>query len=129
MVNNKVVVKNPKPTWRPGIEEDVEVSAVVLSGPTDAEGRHHGDVHVVLPHNGVCRRSDAHGDRVVGDVCDAASPGALTLRGGEDRNIGALAVLRAGAWVNSIGGFNTWLCMALWISDSHVTINEIANKL
>ncbi len=52
---------------------------------------------MVLPHNAVCRRSDAHGDRVFGGVCDAAFPGALTLLGGEDRNIGALAVLRAGA--------------------------------
>lgn len=95
-----VVIKKPKPTRHPGIEEDIEVSAFVPSGPTDAEGGHHSDVQVVLPHNAVCRRSDAHGDRVVGGVCDAAFPGALALFGGEDRNVGALAVLRAGAWMN-----------------------------
>jgi len=87
-----------KPTRHPGIEEDVEVSALVPSGPADAEGRLHGDVHVVLPHDAVCRGSDAHGDRGAGGVHDAAFPGALALLGGEDGDVGALAVLRAGAW-------------------------------
>lgn len=101
---NKITKKkteSPKPTCHPWIEEDVEVSRVVPYGPTDAERRHHCDVQLVLPHNAVCHRSDAHGDHVLGDVRDTARPGALTLLGGEDRNIGALAVLRAGAWVNS----------------------------
>lgn len=94
------MIKKPKPTWHPGIEEDVEVSAVVPSGPADADGRHHSYEHLVLPHNAICHRSDAHGDCVVGGVCDAAFPGAWTLLGSEDRNIGAFAELRAGAWVN-----------------------------
>lgn len=120
------MAKNPKPTCHPGIEEDVEVSAVVPSGPTDAEGRCHGDAQVVLPHNLVRHRSDAHGDHVVGGVYDAAFPGRLPLLGGEYRDIGALAVVRAGAWVNTEywqinATENTWL--------SHATISEIANKL
>lgn len=94
------MVKEPEPTCSPGVEEDVEVSALVLSGPADAEGRHHGDVHVVLPHDAVRRGSDAHGDRVAGGVCDAACPGALTVLGDEDGNVGALAVLGVGAWVS-----------------------------
>lgn len=89
--------RNLKPTCHPWIEEDVQLPGVVSSGPTDAKRRHHRDVQLVLPHNAVCYGSDAHGDRFVGGVDDAACPGALLLLGGEDRNVGALAVLRTGA--------------------------------
>lgn len=100
--NNQMLNKkeSPKTTWRPRIEEDVEASAFILPGPTDAEWCHHCGVHCVMPHDAVCHWSDAHSDCVVRGVGDAACPGALTLLGGEDRNVGALAVLRAGAWVN-----------------------------
>lgn len=92
----QAVFQKPEPTCHPGIEENVEVPAVFLSGPADAEGRHHGHVHLVLPHNAVCRGSDAHGHHVVGGVGDAAMPGALALAGGEDGDVGALAVLWVG---------------------------------
>lgn len=98
--------ENPKLTCHPRIEEDVEVLLFVPPGPTNAKGRHNCDVHVVLPHNAVCLGSDAHGDHAVRGVRDAAFPGALTLLGGEHRDVGALAELRAGAWVNS----KYWQC-------------------
>lgn len=89
--------KTPKPTWHPRIEEDVEVLVTVLPGPTDAEGCHHCNVHVVLSHNAVCHRRDGHGYTVVEGVSYTACPGGLTVLGGEDRNVGALAVRRSGA--------------------------------
>lgn len=89
--------KTPKPTWHPRIKEDVQVSGSVLSGPTDADGCHHCNVHVVLSNNAVCRRSDGHGYNVVRGVSYTACPGGLTVLGGEDRNVGALAVRRIGA--------------------------------
>lgn len=52
-------------TCHPGVEEDVDVSAVVPFGPSDAVWRHHSNIHVVLSHNAVGCRSDAHGDYVV----------------------------------------------------------------
>lgn len=58
---------------------------------------------MVLPHDAVRRGSDAHCDRVVDGVRDAASPGALAVLGGEHGDVGALAVLGAGAWEDGRG--------------------------
>lgn len=87
---------NLQPTWGPRVKQDVEVAYGVLSGPTDAKGSHHGDVHVILPHNTICQRSDADGGNVVGGVCDAACPMGFTLLVGEDRYVGTLAVVGLG---------------------------------
>lgn len=95
-----VRIKKATPTWFPGIEEDVEAAFVLTSGPADAVGRYHRDVQLVLSHNAVCCRSDAHGDYIVGGVNDAALPGSLALLGGEHRDVGALTVLRAGPLEN-----------------------------
>lgn len=92
--------KKVNPTWGPRVKQDVEVAAGFLSGPANAEGRHHGDVHVILPHNAICQRGDADGEDFVGGVCDAARPGRLPLLVGEDGNVGALAVVGGGAWMN-----------------------------
>jgi len=53
---------------------------------------------VVLPHGAGGSSRDAHSDRVVVGVGDAALPGARTLILGKDGGVGALAELRAGAW-------------------------------
>lgn len=87
-------------TWGPRVKQDVEVAAGFLSGPANAVGRHHGDVHVILPHNAICQRGDADGEDFVGGVCDAARPVRLPLLVGEDGNVGALAVVGVGAWRN-----------------------------
>lgn len=92
--------QNPQPTWGPRVKQDVEVTDGVLSGPADAEGRHHRDVHVILPHDAICQRSDANGDDVFGIVYDTAVPAGLTLLVGKYGDVGALAVVRIGTWMN-----------------------------
>lgn len=89
--------KTTQHTCHPGIEEDVHVPGAFLPGPADAIRCHHSNVHLVLPHNAVCCWGDGHGDHVVRGVCDAAFPSGLMLLCGEDRDVGALAELRAGA--------------------------------
>lgn len=93
-------IQNPQPTWGPGVKQDVEVTFGVLSGPADAEGRHHRDVHVILPHDAIWQRSDADGDDVFGVVYDAAFPAGPTLLVGKDGDVGALAVVGVGTWMN-----------------------------
>lgn len=88
--------QNLQPTWGPRVKQDVEVACGVLSGPTDAKGSHHRDVHVILPHDTISQRSDADCDNAVGGVCDAACPAGLTLLVGEDRDVGTLAVVGLG---------------------------------
>lgn len=88
-----------QPTCCPGVEEDVEAPVVVFPGPADAKRCHHSDVHEVLSHDAVCFWRDSNGDRVARRVGDAAQPGALPLPGGEDRDVGAFAVFRAGTWM------------------------------
>lgn len=90
--------KTLPPTWGPRVKQDVEVTGGFFSGPANAEGCYHSDVHVILPHNAVCQRSDADGEDFVGGVCDAAWPARFTLLVGEDGNVGALAVVGVGSW-------------------------------
>lgn len=92
--------QNPQPTWGPRVKQDVEVTDGVLSGAADAEGRHHRDVHVILPHDAICQRSDADGDDVFGVVYDTACPAGLALLVGKDGDVGALAVVRVGTWMH-----------------------------
>lgn len=55
---------------------------------------------MILPHDAICQRSDADGDDIVGIVGDAACPAGRTLLVGKDGDVGALAVVRVGTWMN-----------------------------
>lgn len=55
---------------------------------------------MILPHDTISQRSDADCDNVVGGVCDAACPTGFALLVGENRDVGTLAVVGLGTWMN-----------------------------
>lgn len=85
-------------TWWPWVKEDVDVRAGISPGPADAIGGHHTNEYHVPSHNALWWRYDAHGDNIVVGLYDSTSPNALTILGGEDRDVGAFTVLRTGPW-------------------------------
>lgn len=55
---------------------------------------------MILPHDAICQRSDADSDVVFGIVYNTTCPAGLALLVGKDGDVGALAVVRIGTWMN-----------------------------